>query len=335
MTVHKAKGLQSPVVILPFLKLTGYEVSDSRDKTKFFVEDETDMKLLYIKKDFTEFSENLARIYGKRKVEFLLDELNNTYVACTRPEKELYILLADSKRQKNQLIDYLFGLEELKAFVSENTIKIGSPYDKPATRKTEDGRPEAEDRIAKPGGQPVFDDFGHQIKWMEKIKGKFGEPTRVSAEQIFAKRKGDVVHYILSLIKKLPDEVQEAFIGRCTEAGIARFGFASHRKEIEETISAFFQNPRFREFFLPAPGTIIFTEKEIVDRRGETFKIDRIAVTEDRIEIVDFKTGETHSGDHIEQISLYARLLREIYPGKPIRSFLLYVDNGIVEGVSS
>jgi ATP-dependent helicase/nuclease subunit A len=334
MTIHKAKGLQSPVVILPFMKLTAYEVSDSRDKTKFFVEDKTDMKLLYIKKDFTEFSEKLAAIYERRKIEFLLDELNNTYVACTRPEKELYILLTDSKRQKNQLIDYLFSLEGLKPYVRGNTIEIGRPCDKPAAGNDVADLQPATCNL-QPEGQPSFYDFGHEIKWMEKIKGKFGEPTRVSVEQIFAKRKGDVVHYVLSLIKRLPDEGREAFVGRCAEAGIAKFGFAPYGEEIKETISAFFRNPRFKEFFLPAPGTIIFTEKEIVDRRGETFKIDRIAITNDCVEIVDFKTGETHNRDHVEQISRYARLLREIYPGKPTKSFLLYVDNGTVEGLSS
>jgi ATP-dependent helicase/nuclease subunit A len=342
MTVHKAKGLQSPVVILPFLKLNTYEVSDSRNKTKFFVEDATEMKLLYIKKGFIDFSENLAAIYRKKQVEFLLDELNNTYVACTRPEKEVYILLTDSKRQKNQLIDYLFGLEELQPYVNGNIIEIGSPFGDPTgdeksiIPQSEIPRTSVRDRHnPKSQGQPVFDDFGHEIKWMEKIKGKFGELTRISAEQIFAKRKGDVVHCIFSLIKRLPDEGQETFIRKCTEAGIARFAFDPHKREIEETISAFFRNPRFREFFVPASDTIIFTEKEIIDGRGETFKIDRIAITDDRIDIVDFKTGERHSDDHIEQISLYARLVREVYPGKPIRSFLLYTDDGTIESVSS
>jgi ATP-dependent helicase/nuclease subunit A len=364
MTVHKAKGLQSPVVILPFLKLTAYEVSDSRDKTKFFVEDERDMKLLYIKKSFIDFSENLAAIYHRRQVEFLLDELNNTYVACTRPEKELYILLTDSKRQKNQLIDYLFGMEELKPFIKGNVIALGSPFGKPKTEEesiipqSEMNYPAAsqgvlkarqqEDTVGassgvwtrgaiynpKSQGQPAFEDFGHQIRWMDNIKGKLGEPARISAEQIFAKRKGDVVHYILSLVKRLPEESPEEFVARCTTAGVARFGFDSHRKEIEETIAAFFLNPRFREFFLPAPDSVVFTEREIVDGHGETFKIDRIAVMDDHIDVVDFKTGETQSRAHIDQISLYARLVREIYPGKPVRTFLLYVDDGTVKDVS-
>lgn len=346
MTVHKAKGLQSPVIILPFLKLTSYEVSDSRDKTKFFVEEEEDMKLLYIKKDFTDYSEDLAAIYRKKKVEFLLDELNNTYVACTRPEKELYIFLIDSKRQKNHLIDYIFNLEGLKGYINGNIIEIGKPYNKPTTgdggRGTGDEGTTPQSEIAgtrlqvgKSEGQPVFDDFGHEIKWMEKIKAKFEEPTKISPEQIFAKRKGDVVHYILSLIERLPDEDREAFINRCMETGIARFGFHPYEKEIEKAIRGFFQNPRFREFFLPASGAIVFTEKEIIDKRGETFKIDRIAIADDHIDIVDFKTGETHSEDHVEQISHYAHLVRGVYPGKPVRSFLLYVDDGTVKGVSS
>jgi ATP-dependent exoDNAse (exonuclease V) beta subunit len=344
MTIHKAKGLQSPVVILPFLKLTSYEVSDSRDKTKFFVEEKADTKLLYIKKDFTDYSEDLATIYRNKRVEFLLDELNNTYVACTRPEKELYILLTDSKRQKNHLIDYLFNLESLKAYTSGNVIEIGKQFDfglRQVSIPTEEGLSDcrievnAERRTSNVEGQSGFDNFGNDIKWMEKIKSKFEEPTKISAEQLYAKRKGDVVHYILSLIKRLPDEDHEAFINRCIETGIARYGFHQYEEEIKETISGFFRNPRFREFFLPDRNAIVFTERELIDKRGETVKTDRIIIADDHIDVIDFKTGETHSRKHIEQIRHYAYLVRNVHPGKPVNSYLLYIDDGFVKGVTS
>ena len=344
MTIHKAKGLQSPVVILPFLKLTSYEVSDSRDKTKFFVEEKADTKLLYIKKDFTDYSEDLATIYRNKRVEFLLDELNNTYVACTRPEKELYILLTDSKRQKNHLIDYLFNIEGLKTYINGNVIEIGKQFDcglRQVSIPTEERLTDygievnAERRTSNVEGQPGFDNFGNDIKWMEKIKSKFEEPTKISAEQLYAKRKGDVVHYILSLIKRLPDEDHEAFINRCIETGIARYGFHQYEKEIKETISGFFRNPRFREFFLPDSNAIVFTEKELIDKRGETFKTDRIIIADGHIDVIDFKTGETHSREHIEQIRHYAYLVRNVHPGKPVNSYLLYIDDGFIKGVTS
>ncbi len=56
LTIHKAKGLEFPVVILPFIKLDTFSASDERDKTKFFTTDDDTLRLLYIKKDFTDIS---------------------------------------------------------------------------------------------------------------------------------------------------------------------------------------------------------------------------------------------------------------------------------------
>jgi hypothetical protein len=193
----------------------------------------------------------------------------------------------------------------------------------------------AERRTLNVEGQPGFDNCGNDIKWMEKIKSKLEAPTKISAEQLYAKRKGDVVHYILSLMKRLPDEDHEAFINRCIETGIARYGFHQYEKEIKETISGFFRNPRFREFFLPDSNAIVFTEKELIDKRGETFKTDRIIIADDHIDVIDFKTGETHSREHIEQIRHYAYLVRNVHPGKPVNSYLLYIDDGFIKGVTS
>ena len=134
LTIHKAKGLEFPVVILPFMKLNSFSASDERDKTKFFRADGDTLKLLYIKKDFTDISSKLNAMYREREAAYLLDELNNTYVACTRAEKELYIFLTDSKGyKKNYLIDYLFNLDFLRNHVHGDLIETGTPWQPPAT----------------------------------------------------------------------------------------------------------------------------------------------------------------------------------------------------------
>ena len=50
------------------------------------------------------------------------------------------------------------------------------------------------------------DDLGNDIEWLTKIKTKFEEAAHISRQQIYAKKKGDVIHYILSLIHTLPEE---------------------------------------------------------------------------------------------------------------------------------
>ncbi len=48
------------------------------------------------------------------------------------------------------------------------------------------------------------------------------------------------------------------------------------------------------------------------------------------IEVIDYKTGDTHPGEHKEQISHYGRLISDMYPGKEIRKYILYIESGEV-----
>lgn len=317
MTIHRAKGLQFPVVILPFLKFNAFGVSDARDKTKYFVREKEDMQFLYIKKDFTKYSQKLKKIYQEKEAEYLLDELNNMYVACTRAQNELYIFLGDSKRQKNYLIDYLFNLGDLQAYIQSDIIEMGKQID------TE----QAEDKIKTDAEGLLFDDLGDDIEWMKKISTKLEEAPGFFKEQLFAKKKGDVIHFILSLIARLPDKYEE-FLNICTSAGIARYVFHPYANEIRKMIVNIFLNPEFKKFFQPEEGALVFTEKEIIDNRGNAFKVDRITITDDCIDIVDFKTGETRSEEHVRQIMHYAGLIERIHPEKLIKKYILYLDEG-------
>jgi ATP-dependent exoDNAse (exonuclease V) beta subunit len=328
MTMHKAKGLQFPVVILPFLKLNTYGSSDSKDKTKYFVKESNGMKLLYIKKDFAEYSGKLKEIYTGREAEYILDELNNIYVACTRAEKELYVFLTDSKKQKNHLIDYFFGLDKLSGYINGNVLNTG----KKTNFEFRISNFESNKKRVETTEDFPFEGLGEDIGWMEYIKTKVEKPGEISPEMLFAKKKGDVIHYVLSLISKLPEDY-DIFLNRCIVTGIARYGFQSHKSMITDMIYGIFTTPQFKRFFQPEENSVIYSEQEIVDPRGDTYKVDRIVMADDHIDVIDFKTGETHSQEHIEQVMRYGNLMKKMYPDKTVNRYLLYLDTGEVKVV--
>jgi ATP-dependent helicase/nuclease subunit A len=59
-------------------------------------------------------------------------------------------------------------------------------------------------------------------------------------------------------------------------------------------------------------------------------KIDRLAVSDGEVLIVDYKTGRAPAGiaeappEHIAQLALYRALLQPLYPGREVRAALLY-----------
>ena len=62
-------------------------------------------------------------------------------------------------------------------------------------------------------------------------------------------------------------------------------------------------------------------------------RIDRMAVTEDAVEIVDFKTNRAPPGsvddipfEHRAQLAIYRTILAPLYPGREIRCGLIYTE---------
>ncbi len=86
MTVHKAKGLGFPVVIV-FLKEKRSMV-DSR----VMIESEKGLSLFRVTKETSARSKHLAMLFKEREKEQIIDELNKLYVALTRAQQEMYVM---------------------------------------------------------------------------------------------------------------------------------------------------------------------------------------------------------------------------------------------------
>jgi len=325
LTIHKAKGLQFPVVILPFITLTTFGASSGRDKQQYFQSGDDGLRLLYLKKDYTAVSPALAELYLTKEREYLSDELNNLYVAFTRAEEELYVFLADGKRQKNYLIDYLFDMEEMRPYRRQDTgIVLGDTRAVlPSQGAVEGGPLEGGGRVA-----PAFNDFTGDTGWAAKIKPGISDAGGLTRHAVRARKKGDAMHRALALIETLP--VDDGVILSLARMAAAHERIGNAGEEIGRSLKDFFDNPDFRYFFEGGPGISFFNEREIVDGSGNTFKIDRIVVRPDIVEVIDYKTGETRYASHADQIRHYGKLIAELHPDKEVKRFLLYIDEGEV-----
>ncbi len=315
LTIHKAKGLQFPIVILPFISLASFRSLAGPDRQRFFEAGDEGLKMLYLKKEYIEASPGLADLYRSKEREYLADELNNLYVAMTRAKDELYVLLTQRKMKKNYLTNYLFHIPEFQPCVCGSRIVLGEK--KPAGRDVP--------QYAPSGAPLTFGDFTGGSKWAVRVKTASSGAAGYGAHSVMARKKGDAVHRALSLVHTLP--VETAFIARVA-ASLEHI--PERTDDIVASVEAFFGNPAFSRFFEPAPGTMIYNEKEIVDGKGDTFKVDRLIVRPDAIEVIDYKTGDTRSPQHKEQVNHYAGLISDIYPGREIRKYILYIESGEV-----
>jgi ATP-dependent exoDNAse (exonuclease V) beta subunit len=64
-------------------------------------------------------------------------------------------------------------------------------------------------------------------------------------------------------------------------------------------------------------------ERDVVLMDGSTGRPDRVVIYDDRIEVIDYKTGGSREKDK-NQVADYMRALRASSGGKPVLGALLY-----------
>ena len=108
LTIHKAKGLEAPVVIVPFCNWK----LDSRAGNYILWAGTEKAPFNLLEKLPVTYKDNLMQTYfaGDYFTEYaqrLLDALNMLYVAVTRPGDELYLFLVQKKKSTKEIADHI------------------------------------------------------------------------------------------------------------------------------------------------------------------------------------------------------------------------------------
>jgi ATP-dependent helicase/nuclease subunit A len=165
--------------------------------------------------------------------------------------------------------------------------------------------------------------------------GRVGPLERADTAQRQARARGSIVHRLLQGLADIPPESRLAAARRHL-AGAADFAEIEREAMIAEAM-ALLADPRFAPLF--APGT----RAEIpivgrIERAGKktlmvSGQIDRLAVTAEAILIADYKTDRPaprRLADvppaYVTQLALYRALLRQLYGEREVRAALVWTE---------
>ncbi|AKL98257.1 UvrD-helicase domain-containing protein [Endomicrobium proavitum] len=291
MTVHKAKGLQFPVVILPFLKL-----SEQKIDKPYFDNSGGDIKLLYVSQDTAKFSKKIKNIYDMEKAKLLLSEINVLYVSMTRAECELYAITTQKGRTKNTVA----------ALLGSNVFKDGSKeiY-----------------KIKEVKYEKISDDVSGGYK---AVSYNLPETDLQAVDCDDAKRYGAMMHFALSKITTLKNKDAKKEISAAADCAKRKFLFDG-LKNIPENLESFFENDKIQEIF-NFNEREVFNEKEIVTASGDTLRADKLIEKTDAVIVYDFKSSQI-TEENIRQVEKYKKHLGEIYGQKPVFGFLVEINS--------
>lgn len=303
LTVHKAKGLEFPVVILPFLGMEVQVGSRGDDNQQSYILQFQDLgiNLLRLKKKYYKFSDSLYDIYAEEYKRNFMAELNNVYVALTRAKNELYGFIPKYCGK---------SLNLAPLFIPEDLRQAGTPA----------AVPDEEEETARP--RPVAP--ARYRDWLGYLREEF-IATDTLRNRVM-RRKGSLIHFLLSCCEKVGDKNRKAVLEAAASRARPLFPHSGDFAECLAAIEKVLKDERCREFFDLADGEDVFTEKDIVNLQGHTRRIDRLIVRESTVDIVDFKSGFEREEEQQAQVREYMDLTKTVYPQKKVRGFLLYLD---------
>lgn len=309
ITSHKAKGLQYPIVILPFCNFK----MDSLEHTTWYASPFGELKSIPVSYKSSLAETAFAPYYQAELAKWHLESLNVLYVACTRAERALYAFCEPPPKE----IKFMYG----------NASKLLWSF-------FEEVKPEGWDAAARVFHVGKLDvlprkqqtDMLHlksyqTNKWSNKLTIRKTGKAYYDDEVEKQRNEGILLHQMLSEIThwSQADELLSRYEARneITKEDAERFG---------TLLKGLWTNDEIKSWF--SEGYEVKTEVVVLPVDGETKRMDRVIIKENQAKVIDFKSGKPTKGDEMQVLD-YVDLLKKM--GYQAEGFLLYLKTGEVK----
>ncbi|MFO7614085.1 MAG: UvrD-helicase domain-containing protein [Bacteroidales bacterium] len=308
MTIHKAKGLQFPVVIFPF---ADEEARATRKHLWVPLQLEfarpLNIACLPTRKvlEETEYNE----IYSDEMARSHIDMVNVLYVALTRPEERLYVITKPlpEKPGSNNSVPKLFSsfFQAEGMWEKERTVyQYGERWKRP--KKTE----EPVSAEAPSGPPPGRSSLRLLLRQQAPLAWDMEDPVK-------NREWGNLVHLALSMIRNERDAA-----GVLQDLKLEGIITSEQQADLSGIIDGLMHHPEIGRFF--SASYEVRNEPEMMDEKGKLYRPDRVIFRDNKATVIDYKTGKP-SQYHNKQVQEYADLLRQMQY-EVEGAYLVYLD---------
>ena len=336
MTIHKAKGLEFPCVMIPYCSWDLLPQTN-RGGTTLWVEaaDETAGRFAELGTVPVSYKKAMAQShfaadYYRESVYAHVDNLNLLYVALTRAEQELYVMyepVGKNGHLVSTLIDAVVPtLEEVQEH--PYTLPDGSEaacyvY---GTKHTAASKSDVSETKV---NQQVMTHFSSRnatqrlrVHWASDRY--FGEDRAA----VSPRRYGVLMHRLFELLES--PEALDSAIERMQVSG--ELTSADEAAMLRERAAAALSNPEVARWFSPE-WKVIHSERDIITEGGHLRRPDRVMTDGNhRAVVVDYKFGAFRRAGYQTQVQEYMNLLRSMGYTE-VEGYLWFVELGEVEQV--
>ena len=340
MTVHGAKGLEAPVVIVADATADPMRLGRTPLTLPHAIEGQQ-APLLRPKKD--ERCSPFAEVIEAEERRDLEEHWRLLYVALTRAADRLIVSGVRPKERKD-------GADPRPAncwhrIVEQAMISVGAANVEPgqsgAVLRYSSGPPAGAKRTRPRTKTPAIavPDWARRAAPPESRPPRPLAPSALalddeaapapSAQMRAAARRGTLIHQLLERLAGVSLQTRAGAALRWLEqsAGIADEG---ERTELADQVCRILSDAQFSDLFGPGSLGEAPLAATLPDGRVVSGTVDRLLVEQDRVSVIDFKTGRPPASRdeipryHLEQMKAYVAALEVIFPGREVRASLLY-----------
>lgn len=314
LTIHKAKGLEFPVVVIPF---ASEELVSSRSRKVWYpiknhFETPFSWGRIHFSNKLKYLGEEATAFYERQLLAEQSDALNIFYVALTRAVSQMFLIC--TLEEENIPVDKSYATL-LNHFVrSRNqTPEIEHPF-RWVTAENEEMVEEDETPL-----KTFKPDFKVHLNWQKRLWLQMHAKNDDST--IAARKEGMLVHDLMAEVSCAKD-VSAVVTNALNSGNINKQEYHHYLRMLKNIVD----HPQLQRFY--QEDIEVYNEKDILIPQKFIVRPDRIVKNKDGWVIIDYKTGKERP-NHFAQISYYAELLEEMTREKS-KCYLVYIGKNTI-----
>ncbi len=322
VTIHKSKGLEYDVVIIPFCDWDTSESPNPNREDILWVKPTTAphnrLPLLPLKFEKKLSKTIFAQDWKEEMEKLYIDNLNLTYVAFTRAKRELYIF-APACSEENPKLNATMGAMLYK--VLENAL-------------TDDCYIQGQKVQGSGSDHPADNMLPFSTVSPELLSAEAGQvKIHLSSGSAFV-REGDGLNNTLNLGIVMHNLLGEVRYWQETEQVVQRYAQSGMLTTedvliVQTELLQLQELTRHTDWF--SGEWQILTEQDIMLADGTTRRPDRIMIKGNECVVVDWKFGHSKRSEYQVQVRDYMNLLQAM--GYEVKGYLCYVNQKEIEEV--
>lgn len=308
ITIHKAKGLDFPFVVLPLPRKISYISNKSQSWELPDIPETSPLsaaeKAIYDVPTASLADTLFRESYEQELLLSMIDDINTWYVAMTRATTAMHIVVPVLQKEavSGELNDFMEG---------RSLWGASEPVRKSEGKESAEKREELSLRY-------LDDDMDPAAPRRLAV--------RHSAEDFFqreqglenARLRGIVMHHILENVRSVED-LAASVDAACREGLLSE----AEAQDALPFLSLALNRVSDKGWF-SADSAQVLDERDLCDSEGNIHRPDRVVIRDGRVEIIDYKFG-VQEREHRDQVRRYIKLY-EALGYADVRGFLWYVS---------